>query len=228
MKCKISIVIPVYKEANIINESVKNIRKIGKNYEHEIIVVDCEDNESTIKCLLDKGVKKLISKKGRAKQMNCGAKQATGDILVFLHADTFLPDCAFEKIIETIKIKGYNAGAFDLKIKTKNIILKIIAFFSSLRSRITMCPYGDQVHFFEKRYFFKLKQYEDIPLMEDVAMMKKIRKDRGKIYIIPEKAVTSDRKWKKEGIFYCTLRNWFISILFYFGEDPNKLVKYYY
>jgi GT2 family glycosyltransferase len=158
--------------------------------------------------------------------MNTGAKKALGRYLIFLHSDTFLPEDSYEKLYNTLK--KYKAGAFNLNIKSNNFFIKFIAKVSSLRSRITRIPYGDQVIFIQNDYFKTLNGYKEIPLMEDVEIMLRIKKQKEKIYILKDKVITSPRRWQKEGILFCTLRNWFLIILFFFGVSPEKLVKFYY
>ena len=228
MKTKFSIIIPVCRESAIINNTIDNIRSVGNTFHYEIIVVDCVPDGSTINEITDKNVKKYIAKKGRARQMNYGAQMAKGQILLFLHADTYLPRMAFKKIIMIFHLKKIKIGAFSLKIETENILLKFISVIADLRSKITRIPYGDQVHFFEREYFFEIGKYKNIPIMEDIEIMKRVKRLKNTIHIISDKAITSERRWKKEGVFTCTMRNWYISILYYLGVKPEKLVKYYY
>ena len=159
--------------------------------------------------------------------MNMGAEKAKGDILIFLHADTKLPKDCFKIIDNIINNKKYNAGAFDLGIDSKKIIYKIIGFISSIRSQVTRIPYGDQAFFIKKVYFFKIGKFKNIPIMEDVEIMQRIKKRKDKIFIANQKVRTSDRRWEKEGIIRCTLRNWKLIILYYLGISPEKLIKFY-
>ena len=183
--------------------------------------------KSTIKSIEDKNVVMISSIKQRATQMNMGAEKAKGDILIFLHADTKLPKDCFKIIDNIINNKKYNAGAFDLGIDSKKIIYKIIGFISSIRSQVTRIPYGDQAFFIKKVYFFKIGKFKNIPIMEDVEIMQRIKKRKDKIFIANQKVRTSDRRWKKEGIIRCTLRNWKLIILYYLGISPEKLIKFY-
>lgn len=192
----------------------------------EIIIVD-GDNASTIKNIQNDDVLKLDSKKGRANQMNAGASIANCEVLLFLHADTILPDNAFELIKDSFHSDNIKAGAFDLSFSNNGLVYKIIAYTASIRSRITKLPYGDQAIFIKKDVFEALGKYEDIKLMEDVNLMQKLKKTNLKIKILSEKVVTSSRKWEDKGIVYTTLRNWILISLYLFNIDPNKLEKYY-
>lgn len=227
MRPKYSIIIPVYKEKEIINDIIQKLKTLENNDRSEIIVVDGDQNKSTLKYISDNSVIKISAAKGRAVQMNTGADFAKGEILIFLHADTILPFNALNKIGKIIKNKKYKAGAFNLSIDSKKNIYKLIGYISSIRSRITRIPYGDQAYFIKKDYFFYIGKFKNIPIMEDVELMNRIKKAKGKIFIFYEKVKTSVRRWEKEGVIRCTLRNWTLIILYYMGFKPEKLVKFY-
>ncbi len=221
----ISIIIPVYNEPDI-NATIDNI--MSQNYSNlEILVIDGEESGGTINSIENKSVKKYISARGRAKQMNYGAKKASGDILLFLHADSSLPTSGL-KMIDQILKSGIIAGAFDIYFDSKNFVLRnIISRTSSLRSRWTKLPYGDQGHFFKKKYFDTIGGYAEIALMEDIEIMQRIKYRKDKIFIIPHRIKTSDRRWQEEGILYVMLRNPIISMLYLLGVPAEKLCKYY-
>jgi rSAM/selenodomain-associated transferase 2 len=159
--------------------------------------------------------------------MNAGAAAACGEILIFLHADTTLPDNALEKINQAMQNLDYVGGAFDLKIDSDRLFLKYISTRASLRSRRNRIPFGDQAIFIRKKYFDQIGGYKEIPLMEDVDLMRRIKKDGKKIVILPDKVTTSARRWESEGAFYATMRNQILLRLFYLGVSPHKLAKYY-
>jgi rSAM/selenodomain-associated transferase 2 len=184
------------------------------------------DGTSSIDTILHKEIIKITSKKGRANQMNEGARYANFDTLLFLHADTILPDFAFKKICETLN-ENISAGAFDLSFDSSKKSLKFIAFVANIRSRITRLPYGDQAIFIKKEIFNKIGEYKNIDLMEDINLMQKLKKQNHKIKILKQKVTTSPRKYKNNGVFYNTLRNWVLSSLYFLGANPNKLAKYY-
>jgi len=227
MKPIFTIIIPVYNEEDIINNTINNVNKITGNNRIEILVVDSHPNNTTIKNINTKNIIKLTSNRGRGSQMNTGAKKSKGDILIFLHADTILPLNAFDEIYNIVIKRKIKAGAFDLSIDSKKKIFRIIEKLSSIRSWITRVPYGDQVHFFEKKFFFDLGMYKNIPIMEDVEIMKRIKKAKSKIKIIPKKIITSARRWENEGILRCTIRNWMLITLYTIGINPEKLIRFY-
>jgi rSAM/selenodomain-associated transferase 2 len=221
----ISIIIPVYKEPEI-SAVISNV--VEQNYpDFEILVIDGEESGRTIGLINNKSIKKYISQPGRAHQMNFGAEKATGDILLFLHADTILPVGALSKVSGMIAA-GYEAGCFDLQIDSNNFLLReIISKTSSIRSRITRLPYGDQALFFRSEFFKSIGGFPAIPLMEDIAIMQIILKLKKKIVILPDRVTTSDRRWLEEGILYVMLRNPILAALYMLGVSPEKLKKFY-
>ena len=203
-----SIIVPVFHEAERINDLIAHLRHLGPEKEREIIVVDGAPEKDTLPVIRDDRVVKISSEKGRAKQMNAGASVARGEILVFLHADTELPACAFNRIRTFISKREYVGGAFDLGIKSDKLIFKVIAFLASLRSRLNRIPYGDQAIFIRRDYFNEISGYREIPLMEDVELIRRIKRSGKKIWIFYDRAMTSPRRWEKEGVIYCIFRNW--------------------
>lgn len=159
--------------------------------------------------------------------MNAGAKAARGDILIFLHADTKLPYGALKKISRALEEQDYVGGAFDLRIDSDTLFLRYISAGASLRSRWSRIPYGDQAIFLRKKYFDQIGGFKDIPLMEDVGLMRRIKRDGGKIIILPDKVTTSARRWQRDGALYTTVRNRVLVALFRLGVNPSRLAKYY-
>jgi rSAM/selenodomain-associated transferase 2 len=225
--CKFSIILPVLNEGPIINPLLDRLALLKAKERYEIIVVDGDPNGATIKAINQNNIQCFFSAPGRAQQMNAGALQARGGILIFLHADTELPPNVFHQTSLILKQDRYIGGAFDLGIKSDKLMLKLIAKVASWRSRLTRIPYGDQAIFIKKDYFLNLGGYKDIPLMEDVELMHRIKKSGGKIFIFSERVFTSHRRWEKEGVIYCTLRNWLLLTLYHLGISPTKLAKYY-
>lgn len=228
MSISFSFIIPVLNEQTFINNVINHTQRLCSNFEHEIIVVDGDKSRSTINLIEDENVIKIVAERGRAKQMNAGAKIAKKDVLIFLHADTELPDNALYEISNVIINNNFSCGAFELGIKSNRCIFRIIEKIVSIRTRLTKIPYGDQVIFIKKELFNKLNGYKDIPLMEDVELMQRLKKLGEKVFIIPYKVKTSSRRWDNEGVIYCTLRNWFLISLFLLGFSPEKLSRFYY
>lgn len=223
---KFSIIVPVLHEAERINDLIGHLRQLDSEKSCEIIVVDGARERDTLEAIHTNDVVKISSEKGRAKQMNVGASVARGKILVFLHADTELPIGALKKMDAVVE-KGYMAGAFDLGIQSNQLIFKVIAFLGSLRSRLNRIPYGDQAIFIQKEYFSKIGGYKEVPLMEDVELMRRIKRSGNKIWIVYDRVVTSPRRWEKEGVIYCILRNWILQTLYFLGVPADRLARFY-
>lgn len=257
MPPRFSIIVPVINEESIINSAIEHLGALPGAASLEIIVVDGDRAGKTIGAirngnvymqippnpLLANGgwgylhaslrppagmdVKTTIGEKGRGNQMNRGAALARGDIVVFLHADTRLPADAFALMEGALSDQTCVAGAFDLAIASGRPVYRLIARIASFRSRLTRVPYGDQAHFFRRVYFNEIGGFANIPLMEDVEIMQRIKK-RGESIVIVERAVTtSPRRWEKEGILRGTLRNWLLISLYFLGVSPERLSRFY-
>lgn len=226
-KYKFSVIIPVLDEQERINTCIEQTLSLCPAGTCEIIVVDADPNGSTINAIKSDGIVSTISEHGRAKQMNAGAALARGEVIVFLHADTQLPMGTFEYIEEALSNTEYVAGAFDLVIDSTNCLLRFIAASARMRSRLTRIPYGDQAIFMRKEYFEKIGGFKEIPLMEDVELMRRIKKRGDKICLLSNQVLTSARRWEKEGVVFTIFRNLVIQSLYYLGAKPSKLSKYY-
>lgn len=211
---KISVIIPVFNEQNTINETLSRI------FAHEIIVSDC--NNATNEAITARNIIKITSKQGRSAQMNSGAKYATGDVLLFLHADTRLPENWHASIEKSLQNTDY--GAFSLGIDSRRPIYRSIETLVNLRTRITRIPYGDQAIFIKKEHF---KGYPDYPLFEDFRLMQDAKRAGLRFALIKDKVKTSARRWEKEGIMRTTLRNWLITIRYLTGTHPAELKRFY-
>lgn len=222
-----SIILPVLNEAAIIGATIDRLKALDGGDRCECIVVDGSPDGGTISAVNNRGVRCLTAPRGRARQMNAGAAAAAGEILIFLHADTRLPPNALDLIDRAMAGRGLVGGAFDLRIGSERRSLKFIARIASARSRLTRIPYGDQAIFLRRGSFNRIGGYAEIPLMEDVELMRRIKKAGDRIVFIPEPVVTSARRWEEEGVLYGTLRNWTLVCAYFLGVSPEKLVKYY-
>lgn len=224
---ELSVIIPVLNEAEGINDTISRLQALAGERCIELIIVDGDPAGSTIKAIPDGTAMKLIAERGRARQMNAGASCASGTVLLFLHADSILPKNAFQLIFSAIYDARINAGAFGLGIASERAVFRITERYAAVRTRLTRIPFGDQAIFLRRDYFNKLGGYSEIPLMEDVDLMKRIRKRGDRIAILPEKVLTSVRRWEREGILYCTCRNWVLQILYSLGVSPMRLARWY-
>ena len=224
---RISVIIPVLNEAANINRLIGHLRALPSNAEPEILVVDGDPEKSTLAAIEHNQVVTAWAGPGRAVQMNAGAALASGDVLLFLHADTFLPWNAFELIEAALQDTRYAGGSFELGILTDRWIFKVTECYVALRTRLTRVPFGDQGIFLRKSYFDQVGRYREIPIMEDVELMSRIRKRGDAIRIVPAKVMTSPRRWEKEGVLYATFRNWALQIAYVAGVRPETLARWY-
>lgn len=226
MNRKFSVIIPVFGEADGINALLAHVQAIAP-HGTQIVVADGHPEHTTLAAISNfPEVVRCAAPKGRAVQMNAGAHLAEGEILLFLHADTRLACDAFAVMNAAIDA-GHPAGAFDLYIDAPGPLFALMSRLSSLRSRLTRIPYGDQAQFFRRDIFDRLGGYPEIPLMEDVEIMLRLKR-LGLRPAISRRAVhTSARRWQKEGVWSCTLRNWTIATLYYLGVSASRLARFY-
>lgn len=223
----VSVIIPVYGEARLINRTLDHLLGHNTRCPFEVIVVDGDPRGSTLEAVSFPRIKKILSPPGRGIQMNAGAAAAKGSILLFLHADTLLETEALESIVRALSRKNTAAGAFQLAIRSNRKAFRIIEFGVRLRTRLTHIPYGDQAIFASKSVFEGVGGFPNLPLMEDVTFMRRVRAKGERIVILDANAFTSPRRWEKEGILYCTLRNWLLMTLYTCGVPATALVRFY-
>lgn len=226
---QISIVIPAINEASSI---ATVLTRIGDLPNVEVIVVDGGSQDDTISIAQGCGVTVISSPLGRARQMNAGAKAATGEILLFLHADTILP-FGFEQMVRSTlepPLVGDSpapvAGAFTLKINDPLPSLRSIERLVAWRSQWRQMPYGDQAIFLSAATFWELGGFKEMPIMEDFELMRRLQR-QGRIAILPAPVVTSARRWLKRGVWQTTFINQAIVIAYLLGVSPDRLANWY-
>jgi rSAM/selenodomain-associated transferase 2 len=158
--------------------------------------------------------------------MNCGAAQAQAEILMFLHADTQLPDDALPLILQAIA-KGYQWGRFDVSFDSPKPAFRLIAFMMNWRSRLTGIATGDQAMFMTHQAFKTVGGFPEIALMEDIAISAQLKK-QGKPCCLKARVVTSARRWQQQGIIKTILLMWLLRLGYFLGADPDTLVNLYY
>lgn len=219
---KISIIIPTLNEARTIQQILAS-SQTGTNV--EVIVADGGSQDDTAAIASAWGAKVLSVPKGRAKQMNLGAAAATGEILLFLHADTRL-SLGFDAMVRAALLQpNAIAGAFRLQIDSPLSSLRIIEWGVNWRSRFLQMPYGDQAIFIKSSVFHQLR-FPELPMMEDFELMRQLRR-KGRIVILPIPVLTSARRWLKQGVCQTTLKNQIAIISYLLGVSPAKIVGWY-
>jgi len=220
---KISIIIPAVNEAWTIQQSLAST-ETGTNL--EVIVADGGSQDDTVAIASAGGAKVLSVSKGRAKQMNLGAAAATGEFLLFLHADTLLP-LRFDAMIRTALAQpNAIAGAFCVQIDSPLSSLRLVEWGVNWRSRLLHMPYGDQAIFLRSSVFHQLGKFPELPMMEDFELMRRLR-CRGRIVILPTPVLTSPRRWLKQGVCQTTLKNQIAIVSYLFGVSPAKIACWY-
>ena len=223
MNIPISVIIPTLNEEQAVSQTLAVVKNSNSC---EMIVVDGGSSDATVPLARESGARIIESPRGRGRQMNTGAAAASGTILLFLHADTLLPANFPELIYDALHRPGVAAGAFSLAIASTKTSLTAVAFFANLRSRLLQLPYGDQALFTNARMFAAIGGFPEMAIMEDYVFIQRLKK-HGRIAILPEKAVTSARRWENMGPLRTTLINQIIVGGHTVGIPPVTLAKWY-
>jgi rSAM/selenodomain-associated transferase 2 len=222
----ISVIIPTLNEENNLKRCVESIKNEGVPC--EIIVADGGSTDDTVAVALGcGGVKVVEARKGRGSQLNEGTFAASGDELLFLHADTFLEKGWADAVVSALADPSCVGGAFTFAIAHPGKRYRLTEYWVKLRCSVLKLPYGDQGLFIRKDVIEKIGGYKDIPLMEDVDMVERLKKAGG-ITILGVKAFTQDRRWAKKGWVRVSLMNQVIMILYRIGVEPRTLARLYY
>ena len=219
----ISVIIPTLNEAAYLPFTLE---RLSQRQFVEIFVADGGSSDETPEIALSLSAKVLDCPKGRARQMNEAARVATGDILLFLHADTLLPKNWENRIRSALASEYVCGGAFSLRIQGNSVGLRLVEALANCRSRIFLMPYGDQAIFVRSATFWEMGGFLDVPIMEDFEFMRRLR-TRGSLCILPERVITSGRRWEKLGVLRTTVINQAIILGYYAGISPDKLARFY-
>jgi len=222
---QVSIIIPVLNEAAHIKVSLNSLQRYRRQG-HELIVVDGGSQDRTVELATGRCDKLITSQAGRARQMNAGEKQASGDVLLFLHADTQLPDQAIQLVINALKQTNRSWGRFDVQFSGRHRLLRLVAHMMNLRSRLSGIATGDQGMFITRDTFSKLGGFPDIPLMEDITMSRRLLAESRPV-CLPLKVITSSRRWEQQGIIRTILLMWYLRLAYFCGKPPESLARIY-
>lgn len=219
----VSVIVPVINEQEQLATTLSHVPLAPGD---ELIVVDGGSTDQSLDIARQFTPHVLNSPPGRARQMNLGAAHATGDVLLFLHADTILPPSGLDAVRRAMQAPQTAGGAFRLAITPATPALRLIAWVANLRSRFAQLPYGDQALFVRRSLFETLGGYADEPFLEDVKLVRALRR-HGRLALVPQPVQTSGRRWLDEGVVYTTVRNNVIVGLFFCGVAPATLKRWY-
>lgn len=222
---KLSIVIPTLNEATQLRAILEPLRALQARG-HEVIVVDGGSSDTTTVIAREYAQRVIGSAPGRACQMNAGAAAASGDVVLFLHADTHLPAQADELIAAALVNEKNMWGRFDVRLSGDYFLLRVVELFMNLRSRMSSIATGDQAMFVRRAVFIQLGGFPDIPLMEDIALCKLLKR-RFLPVNLAARVVTSSRRWEQRGIIRTIVLMWRMRLAYALGASPHRLAKIY-
>ena len=222
MSTPVSVIIAALNEESSIGASIASARAAGAA---EVIVVDGGSTDATTRMAEEAGARVIRCEAFRAKQFNKGAEAATHEILIFLHADTELPQGAADRVARTL-MNGTSFGGFRISFLERIAKLKLAAFMINLRTSFTSCPWGDQAQFIRRSVFLEEGGFREIPLMEDYELAIRMKR-RGRSKVLPLTVRTSGRRFLRKGVLRTAAMNWRIIAAYRMGRDPGELARLY-
>ena len=220
---KYSVIIPTLNEEKYLPPVLEHLKKFDEDL--EIIIADGGSEDTTVKIAERFNVKVCRSEKGKGIQLNNGAGCAKGAVLIFLHADTFLPVNAFSLINEYLLVRKVNIAAFKMKFDKESLLMDIYSWFTNFDSIFT--TFGDQVIVIRRGFFNELNGFPKLTIFEDVELLRKARK-KTKVYKLPSYVTTSARRFELRGTLKNQLLNGLYILQYLAGKDPDNIYKKYF
>lgn len=224
---EVSIIIPVWREEAIIEGTLAHVSELTAGRRCQVLVVDGHPDATTLRTIEGGDVVGITSARGRGTQMNAGAAAATGRVLLFLHADTALPEGAIDDVMDACARPGVVGGAFSLRFDSARAVYGFMSWCVTRWTSWTGRPFGDQAIFIERNYLGALGGFADIPIMEDVELTKRVRRRGDRLRVLPAAVVTSSRRFETEGLLRRVLGNALMQFLFRLGVSPFRLARLY-
>ena len=222
---RVSIVIPCLNEGLILDSLVESLQYCRLEG-HELLLVDGGSRDGALDKLATLVDHLLVSEPGRARQMNAGAARAGGDILWFLHSDSSPPDHAVDTIVSSLASGRYRWGRFDITMSGRHRMLRLVESMMNRRSRLTGIATGDQGIFVEREAFVAAGGFPEIPLMEDIALSRSLKRISAPC-CLSQRLVTSSRRWETQGVYRTILLMWRLRLAYAMGVDPEALERRY-
>lgn len=219
----VSVIVPALNEQAHIARALRSVSAGGGA---QVIVVDGGSSDQTVSIAKAAGATTLTAPKGRARQMNAGAAMASGDVLLFLHADCTLAPGSLDRLRLAMSTGRHRVGYFRQAIEGRHPFFRLQELGSNLRARLLSRPYGDQAMFFDRDAFAMLGGFPDVPLMEDLYIARAARRFKP-FLVMPDAVTSSARRWERDGIIRRTLRNWSIVFAETCGTPPSELLARY-
>ena len=221
----ISIIVPAFNEADGIVDMLQALQHMrGRGL--EIIVADGGSTDGTVALCAPLADRVIIAATGRARQMQSGAALARGPVLWFLHADSLAPRNADRAIVTALDSGDRHWGRFDVRFLQAGLMFRVVATLMNLRSRLTGIATGDQGIFVTRELFERVNGYPQIPLMEDIALSRRL-KHHSRPACLPEKLITSARRWQVQGTLRTILVMWTLRLAYFLGASPARLARFY-
>jgi rSAM/selenodomain-associated transferase 2 len=220
---RISVIIPTLNEADGIEQTLLRVRQAG---DCECVIVDGGSSDDTLSVAQACADIVVTSARGRARQMNVGAQAATGEVLLFLHADTMLPNDFPQLLQRALLDPTIVGGRFDVRLDETGWPFRMIETLMNVRSRLTWIATGDQAIFVRRAVFLLLGGFPELELMEDIEFSRRLKRV-GTIACLREQVVTSARRWRQRGVVKTIVLMWTLRLAYFLGVPPKRLKMFY-
>lgn len=222
---RLSIIVPVLNEAEALGSTLARLQPLRQSG-HEVVMVDGGSSDGSPALAVPWADRVLVAPRGRARQMNAGAAAASGDMLLFLHADTLLPNDAAQRVLEGLVASGRGWGRFDVRLSGRHPLLRVVERLMNLRSRLTGIATGDQAMFARRALFEQAGGFPILPLMEDITLSRRLKR-LGRPLCLRARVITSSRRWEERGVLQTILLMWWLRLMYFLGVPAERLEGLY-